>query len=137
MSVMTGQWYLRNLEREARRAALERETDALLYADRRGHIPAEAGAAATITSSFDARVASPAGPETRHARERAGPLMSTRAGSEPEVILLPPCGRGLGPCTAIIEAGPAGATLRCLSCGCIAPYRGAAWGRAHADLPRG
>lgn len=41
------------------------------------------------------------------------------------IIHLPPCGRGLGPCKAIIETDPTGATfLRCLTCGCVAPYRG-------------
>jgi hypothetical protein len=40
-------------------------------------------------------------------------------------IHLPPCGRGLGACKAIIETDSTGATiLRCLTCGCIAPYRG-------------
>lgn len=42
---------------------------------------------------------------------------------KPTTILLPPCGRGLGPCVAIIEVDTAGATLRCLRCDCSAPYR--------------
>jgi hypothetical protein len=41
----------------------------------------------------------------------------------PTVIVLPPCGRGLGQCLAVIEIGPAGNFLRCLVCGCVAPCR--------------
>jgi hypothetical protein len=37
------------------------------------------------------------------------------------LIALPPCGRGLGPCLAVIEVDQSGATsLRCISCGCVA-----------------
>jgi hypothetical protein len=32
-------------------------------------------------------------------------------------ISLPPCGRGLGECKAIVEPGQ----IRCLTCGCVAP----------------
>jgi hypothetical protein len=32
-------------------------------------------------------------------------------------VSLPPCGRGLGPCEAIIEPDQ----IRCLTCGCVAP----------------
>jgi hypothetical protein len=40
------------------------------------------------------------------------------------VLLLPPCGRGLGPCKAIIETDPTGIViLHCLTCGCVAPCR--------------
>jgi hypothetical protein len=40
----------------------------------------------------------------------------------PAVLLLPPCGRGLGQCKAVIEIDPAGVLfLRCLLCNCIAP----------------
>jgi hypothetical protein len=35
---------------------------------------------------------------------------------------LPPCGRGLGPCVAVIETNAAGTRLRCLTCDCIAPF---------------
>ena len=35
---------------------------------------------------------------------------------------LPPCGRGLGPCEAVIETNAAGTRLRCLTCDCVAPY---------------
>lgn len=35
------------------------------------------------------------------------------------VISLPPCGRGLGPCRGVIEND----TIRCLTCGGIAPLR--------------
>jgi hypothetical protein len=34
---------------------------------------------------------------------------------------LPPCGRGLGPCEALIETNAAGTCLRCLTCDCVAP----------------
>lgn len=37
------------------------------------------------------------------------------------VIVLPLCGRGLGPCVAIIETNPT-IFLRCLTCECVAPY---------------
>ena len=38
-------------------------------------------------------------------------------------VKLLPCGRGLGPCQAVIETNAAGAVLlRCIKCGCIAPY---------------
>jgi hypothetical protein len=41
------------------------------------------------------------------------------------IIHLPPCGRGIGPCKAVIETDLAGVIiLRCLTCGCVAPYRG-------------
>jgi hypothetical protein len=33
------------------------------------------------------------------------------------LIQLPPCGRGLGECKAIIEPGQ----IRCFTCGCVAP----------------
>jgi hypothetical protein len=33
------------------------------------------------------------------------------------IVSLPPCGRGLGPCEAIIEPDQ----IRCLTCGCVAP----------------
>ena len=49
----------------------------------------------------------------------------TRAGEPPTaaLIALPPCGRGLGPCGAVIETNAAGAALlRCIKCECIAPY---------------
>ena len=36
--------------------------------------------------------------------------------------VLPPCGRGLGPCEAVIETNAAGTRLRCLTCDCVAPY---------------
>jgi hypothetical protein len=36
---------------------------------------------------------------------------------DPPVIQLPPCGRGLGPCNAIVEPNQ----IRCIRCGCIAP----------------
>ena len=32
-------------------------------------------------------------------------------------VKLPPCGRGLGPCEAIIERDQ----IRCITCGCVAP----------------
>lgn len=59
----------------------------------------------------------------QHHHHRAERPMSTRAHKLNSLtIQLPPCGRGfLGPCTAIIEAGPTGAILRCLTCNCIAP----------------
>jgi hypothetical protein len=37
-------------------------------------------------------------------------------------VKLPPCGRGLGPCKAIIETNAAGTRFRCLTCDCVAPY---------------
>jgi hypothetical protein len=41
------------------------------------------------------------------------------------IIPLPPCGRGRGPCLAIIEINSTGGVfLRCITCNCIAPYRG-------------
>jgi hypothetical protein len=36
--------------------------------------------------------------------------------------VLPPCGRGLGPCEAVIETDAAGTRLHCLTCDCVAPY---------------
>jgi len=35
---------------------------------------------------------------------------------------LPPCGRGLGMCEAVVETNAAGTRLRCLTCDCIAPF---------------
>ena len=35
---------------------------------------------------------------------------------------LPPCGRGLGPCEAVIETDAADTRLRCLTCDCVAPF---------------
>ena len=37
-------------------------------------------------------------------------------------VKLPSCGRGLGPCEAVIETNTAGTCLRCLTCDCVAPY---------------
>jgi hypothetical protein len=38
-------------------------------------------------------------------------------------VKLPPCGRGFGPCKAVIETDAACALLiRCINRGCIAPY---------------
>jgi hypothetical protein len=38
-------------------------------------------------------------------------------------VKLPACGRALGPCEGVIETSAAGALLlRCIKCGCIAPY---------------
>jgi hypothetical protein len=38
-------------------------------------------------------------------------------------VKLPPCGRGLGPCKAVIETNAAGAVLlHCIKCGYIAPH---------------
>jgi hypothetical protein len=42
---------------------------------------------------------------------------------DPLLITLLQCGRGLGPCKIVIEPGTAGALiLRCLKCGCVAPF---------------
>jgi hypothetical protein len=37
-------------------------------------------------------------------------------------IVLPPCGRNLGPCRAVLTHG-ASVIARCLVCGCIAPIK--------------
>jgi hypothetical protein len=37
-------------------------------------------------------------------------------------IMLPPCGRGPGPCRAVITYGSS-VIARCLVCGCIAPIK--------------
>lgn len=42
-------------------------------------------------------------------------------------VSLPPCGRGLGPCEAIIEPDQ----IRCLTCGCVAPRA------SRNDAPKG
>jgi hypothetical protein len=91
--------------------------------------PVEANTVTTVSNIITVAdwMAAAGAPAARHARERAGPPMSRSAEHlelDPPVILLPPCGRGLGPCTAIIEVIPTGTILRCLRCGCVAPYRG-------------
>jgi hypothetical protein len=43
------------------------------------------------------------------------------------VISLPPCGRGLGRCEAIVEPDQ----IRCLTCGCVAPRA------SQNDVPKG
>jgi hypothetical protein len=46
------------------------------------------------------------------------------AGDMDDGRALPPCGRGLGPCVAVIETNAAGAVLlRCIKCECIAPLK--------------
>lgn len=42
------------------------------------------------------------------------------------MISLPPCGRNLGRCEAVIEHGPEGPALHCITCHCAAPYRASA-----------
>jgi hypothetical protein len=44
------------------------------------------------------------------------------------LIHLAPCGRGLGPCVAQIEADQ----IRCITCGCVAPHPNS---RDSRDLP--
>jgi hypothetical protein len=51
-------------------------------------------------------------------------------GPPPTVIQLPPCGRGLGPCKAIVEHGQ----IHCVVCGCSGPYPRAC---AHAEPQAG
>jgi hypothetical protein len=40
--------------------------------------------------------------------------------SSSALIVLPPCGRGLGPCRAVLTYGPS-VIARCIVCGCVAP----------------
>jgi hypothetical protein len=61
--------------------------------------------------------------------ESMGPRFTASIGCYPDGrpvcelrVKLPPCGRGLGPCKAVIETNSAGTCLRCLTCDCVAPY---------------
>jgi hypothetical protein len=66
------------------------------------------------------RLLSPDSLDTFQARDRAEQL---ELFDLPRLIRLPPCGRNLGRCEAVIEHSPDGPILRCVACGGIAPYR--------------